>query len=137
METNLFGVLVIGHGSKMPYNKEFVEKVAGEIERTIPGSLVKAGFMCQNEPTLEEALKSFRGTGVREIVVFPLFLERGVHVIEDIPGLLGLEHGKSQGVYGGIKIRYAEPLGADELLVQLACKRISETGLPAGSGKIF
>jgi cation diffusion facilitator family transporter len=126
MENEKFGILIIGHGSKMHYNKEFVESVAEQVSHTIPGAVVKTGFMCQNRPTAEETLESFRGTGIKDIVVFPLFLERGVHVIDDIPELLGLEKGRTQGVCSGFNIRYAEPLGADDLLVRLVGKRIDQ-----------
>lgn len=117
----------------MPYNRQLIEHMSERISNQFPGAVVRAGFMNVNKPTIVEALAEFKGTGVTEIVVFPLFLERGVHVIEDIPGLLGLEHGKSEGQYGGIKVRYAEPLGIDELLVQLVSKRISQACMPTVS----
>lgn len=126
MTVETLGILIVGHGSKLPYNQQLAEQMSEKISARFPGAVVRAGFMNVNRPTIVDALAEFKGSGVKEIVVFPLFLERGVHVIEDIPGLLGLEHGKCEGVYEGIKIRYAEPLGADELIVQLACKRINQ-----------
>jgi sirohydrochlorin cobaltochelatase len=126
MTDEKFGILIAGHGSKMPYNRQLVEKVAEMVSGRIPGAQVRVGFMNADRPTITDALESFKGTGVKDIVVFPLFLERGVHVIDDIPGLLGLEKGRIRGVYAGFNISYAEPLGADELLVGLACKRIGQ-----------
>jgi sirohydrochlorin cobaltochelatase len=129
IENEKFGVLIVGHGSKMPYNKEFAESVAERVSCMIPGALVKTGFMCQNRPTMEEALESLRSSGIKDVVVFPLFLERGVHVIDDIPGVLGLGKGERHGVYSGLNVHYADPIGADELLVRLVCKRVGEARL--------
>lgn len=127
-----YGILVIGHGSSMPYNKDLVEKIAGMVAESLPGTAVRVGFMCRNEPTLKEALQSLRNSGVSGIVVLPMFLEKGVHVVEDIPGLLGLKDGRKDGACDGIKVIYADPLGADDLIAKLARKRIDEACEPRG-----
>lgn len=132
VKTETYGILVIGHGSSMQYNQEFIEKMGNMLSESMPGAIVKVGFMCKNSPTVEEALDGFSGCGVDGIVVLPMFLEKGVHVMEDIPGILGLKDGRKYGMYKGMKVIYADPLGADELLVRLACKRISQACVPYG-----
>ena len=132
VKTENYGILVVGHGSSMPYNREFIEKVGSMLSESMPGAIVKVGFMCKNSPTVDEALDSFSGSGVDGIVVLPMFLEKGVHVLEDIPGILGLEGGRKNGTYNGMKVIYADQLGADELLVRLAGKRISQACMPYG-----
>ena len=52
-----------------------------------------------------------------------------------MPGLLGLEKGRTQGTCDGLNIRYAEPLGADDLLVRLVCKRIGQANTSASVDK--
>jgi len=39
------GILLVGHGSKLPYNKELVEETAEHIARRYPDFVVKCGFM--------------------------------------------------------------------------------------------
>ena len=126
MESEKFGLLVVGHGSSMPYNKQLIEEVAAKIAKRMPGAVARTGFMNINQPTIKDGLDSFKGTGIHRIVVFPLFLARGVHTTEDVPRLIGLKQGQNRISYDGYDIVYADPLGADDLIAELSCRRISE-----------
>jgi sirohydrochlorin cobaltochelatase len=126
METEKFGLLVVGHGSSMPYNRELIEEIASRIGRRMPGAVVRVGFMNINKPSIKDGLDSFRGTGVRRIVVFPLFLARGVHTTEDVPRLIGLGEGQKRITYNGYDIVYADPLGPDDMIAELSCTRIRQ-----------
>jgi sirohydrochlorin ferrochelatase len=121
-----FGLLVVGHGSSLPYNRQLITDVADMLSRKMPGAVTRIGFMNINKPTIKDGLDSFKGTGVKRIVVFPLFLARGVHTTEDVPGLIGLGEGQRRIAYDGFDIVYADPLGADDLLAELSAKRIRE-----------
>jgi sirohydrochlorin cobaltochelatase len=124
MNNEKFGLLVVGHGSSLPYNKELIESVASMISYKMPGVVTRVGFMNINKPTIKDGLDAFNGTGVKKIVVFPLFLARGVHTTEDVPNLIGLKEGMKRINYNGYDIVYADPLGADDLIAELSCKRI-------------
>ncbi len=126
MDSEKFGLLVVGHGSSMPYNKELIEQIAAKISKRMPGAVVRTGFMNNNRPSIQDGIDSFKGTGVRRIVVFPLFLARGVHTTEDVPRLIGLREGQKRIAYNGYDIVYADPLGPDDLIAQLSCARIGE-----------
>ncbi len=126
MDKEKFGLLVVGHGSSMPYNKEMIEQIAAKIAKRMPGAVARVGFMNINKPTIKDGIDSFKGTGVRRIVVFPLFLARGVHTTEDVPRLIGLKDGQKRISYDGYDIVYADPLGPDDLIAQLSCARIGE-----------
>ncbi len=126
MENEKFGLLVVGHGSSMPYNKQMIEEIAAKISRRLPGAVTRTGFMNINRPTIKDGIDSFRGTGVRKIVVFPLFLARGVHTTEDVPRLIGLQEGQKKISYDGYDIVYADPLGPDDLIAEISCRRIGE-----------
>ena len=80
------GMLLVGHGSTMPYNQELVEKTAEFIRAKNPGYIVKCGFMNMNKPTIRESLDAFRHEPIDALVVVPLFLAKGVHIEKDIPG---------------------------------------------------
>ena len=55
--TERIGILAIGHGSKLPYNKEVVTQIADYIAQKHTNVVVRTGFMENSEPTLEEAIK--------------------------------------------------------------------------------
>jgi sirohydrochlorin cobaltochelatase len=124
-----FGLLVVGHGSSLPYNKQLIQDVADMLSEKMPKAVTRIGFMNINKPSIKEGLESFKGTGIKKIVVFPLFLANGVHTTEDVPGLIGLGQGQKRIAYNGFDIVYADPLGADELIAELSARRIKEAYL--------
>jgi sirohydrochlorin cobaltochelatase len=120
------GLLLVGHGSKLPYNKELVEETARLIGSRRPEFVVRCGFMSMNAPSVKESLADFRKDDVDAIIVVPLFLARGVHINRDIPAVLGLAEGSSRGTFqknhASIPLVYAEPIGVDPLLADLMLK---------------
>ena len=120
------GLLLVGHGSSLPYNKQLVEDTARMVSRKEPGYLVKCAFMNLNKPTITEALEEFTREDVDTVVVVPLFLAKGVHINKDIPGVLGLSEGSFRGCLrkngSEIPLIYADPIGSDPLLAELMLK---------------
>ncbi len=123
------GILVLGHGSTLPYNRELVESLAQIIRKNYSGP-VRTAYLNMNEPRIQEGLKSFEGTNVTRIVALPLFLAHGVHTREDIPRELGVDEKNRRGFVniGGedVEVICAEPLGVDECIATLACRRAEE-----------
>ena len=123
---NRKGLLLVGHGSKLPYNKELVEETARLIGSRRPEFVVRCGFMSMNTPSVEDALADFRKDDVDAIVVVPLFLAKGVHINRDIPQILGLPEGSCRGSFqknhASIPLVYADPIGTDPLLADLMLK---------------
>lgn len=120
------GLLLVGHGSKLPHNKELVESTAALIAEKNNGYIVKSGFMSMNEPSVEDSMQAFSGEDIDLLVVVPLFLAKGVHILKDIPGILGLGEGEKRGVLTlngkAIPLVYADPIGGDPLLAELMLK---------------
>jgi sirohydrochlorin ferrochelatase len=120
------GMLLVGHGSKMPYNQELVEKTAAFIKAKNDGYIVKCGFMNMNKPTIRESLEEFRHEPIEALVVVPLFLAKGVHIEKDIPGEIGLAEGVKKGSFvlngKSVPLLYADPIGSDPLLAELMIK---------------
>lgn len=129
MQNNI-GILVLGHGSSLPYNKEVVSAVADMIAKNNENMVVKTAFLNIDTPTLQEGLKSFEGTGVNKIVALPCFLAHGVHTMQDIPRVLGIKEGDNRTVtiIGGdnIELVYAKPLGADPHIASIAYERVMD-----------
>lgn len=120
----------MGHGSKLPYNKELIETTAELIARKTNEYIVKPGFMSINTPTVEEQLEAFRKENIEMLVVVPLFLARGVHIDKDIPEILGLPEGSRRGEFQlngkTIPLVYANPIGSDPLLAELMLKNAAD-----------
>jgi sirohydrochlorin cobalto/nickelchelatase len=127
--TEKLGILAIGHGSKLPYNKEVVTQIADYIARKHSDVIVRAGFMENSEPSLKVAIEGFSGTGVTKIAAVPVFLASGVHITKDIPQILNLDE-KGCGTLEidgkAVPLCYAKPIGADELVADLVFKRVQE-----------
>ncbi|MDD1719266.1 MAG: sirohydrochlorin nickelochelatase [Methanoregulaceae archaeon] len=120
------GMLLVGHGSKMPYNKELIEHTGRLIAEKNAEFIVKCAFMNMNTPTIDEGLDEFRKEKIDVLVVVPLFLAKGVHITKDIPALLGLPEGAAKGTFrtngSAIPLVYADPIGSDPLLADLMIK---------------
>jgi sirohydrochlorin ferrochelatase len=124
------GMLLVGHGSTMPYNQELVEKTAAMIKEQNTDFIVKCGFMNMNTPTIRDSLKEFRLEPIEALVVVPLFLAKGVHIEKDIPGEIGLAEGTKKGVFSlngrSVPLVYADPIGSDPLLASLMIKNAAK-----------
>jgi len=124
------GMLLVGHGSKLPYNKELIETTAKLIAEKTDDYIVKPGFMSLNTPTVEEQLEAFRSEKIDMLVVVPLFLAKGVHINQDIPEILGLPKGERRGTFQlngkAVPLVYANPIGSDPLLAELMLKNASD-----------
>lgn len=124
------GLLLVGHGSSLPYNQELVEKTAAMIKEKYSDYVVKCGFMNINKPSIKESLDAFRHEPIDALVVVPLFLAKGVHIEKDIPGEIGLPEGTRKGTFAHngktIPMVYAEPIGFDPLLADLMVKNATK-----------
>jgi sirohydrochlorin cobalto/nickelchelatase len=124
------GMLLVGHGSTMPYNQELVEKTAAMIKEQNTDFIVKCGFMNMNKPTIRDSLNEFRHEPIDALVVVPLFLAKGVHIEKDIPGEIGLAEGIKKGVFSlngrSVPLVYADPIGSDPLLASLMIKNAAK-----------
>jgi sirohydrochlorin cobaltochelatase len=120
------GLLLVGHGSKLPHNKELVDSTAALIAAKNKGYIVKSGFMSMNEPSVEDSIRAFADEDIELLVVVPLFLAKGIHILKDIPEILGLDEGKKRGVITingrQLPLLYADPIGGDPLLAELMLK---------------
>lgn len=86
-------LILIGHGSKLPYSKEFLISISDKLKkRNIFEGDIYIGLMEFNTPTIRDALKQAIDSGSKKIIVIPVFLALGTHTTKDIPKLLGLSY---------------------------------------------
>lgn len=124
-----FGILLLGHGSSLPYNKNLVEETANMLRKKHKIT-VHTAFLNRDAPTIQEALKELCNTGVNRVVALPLFLAHGVHTLQDIPAELGMGNGARKTTLkhsnNNVEIFYAEPLGAEPVIAEIAYQRARE-----------
>jgi sirohydrochlorin cobalto/nickelchelatase len=117
------GMLLVGHGSKLPFNKELVESTGKIIADRYPEYIVKCAFMEMSTPSIGQSLDEFRNENIDVLIVVPLFLAKGVHILKDIPELLGLPEGVRKGTFPHndktIPMVYADPIGPAPFLADL------------------
>lgn len=136
-KTAKIGILLVGHGSRLPYGKDVVSQLA-EMYKKNSDCLVEVGFMNISKPSIPSALNKLAKEGAEKIIVTPVFLAHGVHTKQDIPHILGLDEGHEHGhghSHGGEveveeiefkgEIIYTEPLGADARLVDIIKDRVA------------
>ncbi len=127
------GVLLVGHGSRLPYSEEVLKNLA-EIYKKEVGYPVMVGFMNISKPSIPDAVNELSKRGVKKIVVTPVFLAHGVHTKHDIPNILGIDdknehhhphgHQHDEKVEFDGEIIYTEPLGADPRIVKIIKDRV-------------
>jgi len=139
-KTAKIGILLVGHGSRLPYGKDVVSQLA-DMYKENSDYLVEVGFMNISQPSIPTAINKLAKEGVEKIIVTPVFLAHGVHTKQDIPHILGLDdahehsHGHDHGhnheeeeneeiEFDG-EIIYTEPLGADVRLVDIIKDRVA------------
>ncbi len=121
-------VVLIGHGSKLPYNRDVLEELRRRIEMRGIFKVVKVAFMQLNSPSIEETLRTLAKDGMKNIVALPVFLADGAHTTEDIPEKLKVTfEGAWEEIGRDVKIVYGKPIGADERIVDILLDRIKET----------
>ena len=97
------GILLVTHGSRLNYNKEFATELYNKFEKTCkyPSSF---GFMELCGPSIPESInKLVEENDLERLVVVPVFIAPGMHTTHDIPHILGFleahehEHSHSHG----------------------------------------
>ncbi len=145
-------LVLVGHGSRLPYSKEMVSTIANKIREKNLYDIVEIGMMEFNEPTIPQAIKSAIDKGAKKIIVVPVFLAHGNHTMRDIPKMLGLvKEDENNGhdhhhhhhhphpiddhhhhhhhnfepieLPDDVEIIYKEPLGPDDRIVEIVIER--------------
>ncbi|HJZ10523.1 MAG TPA: sirohydrochlorin nickelochelatase [Acidobacteriota bacterium] len=112
-------LVLIGHGSKLPHNRENLVKLAEILRKKSQFKTVEISFMVRNTPTIPQAIESIVKRGIKKIVLVPAFLAAGVHTEQEIPEMIGLKGEESAFKARGIELLYGEPLGADERIADI------------------
>ncbi len=136
------GILLVTHGSRLNYNKEFATALYNKFEKTcdLPSSF---GFMELCGPSIPESINKLADENdIDRLVVVPVFIAPGMHTTHDIPHILGFleehEHSHSHDhadhdhvhdltpVDFDGEILYPEPIKADDILIDILADMVNE-----------
>lgn len=112
-------VLIVAHGSREKSAQQEFKRLVGKYRKRHPGWKISHAFLELAEPSIPQALESL-AVSSQEIQVLPLFLFVAKHVRKHIPEILAAfrkNHPK-------VKIKLAQPLGADEKLLDILDRRV-------------
>ena len=139
-----FGVLLISHGSSLPYAEETFKEIAKKyIAKTNYNTEV--GYMKVAEPSISKAIDNLleKNNNITRIIAMPVFLAPGIHTNIDIPIILGLDPKEidprcpdgnypkdhylksSESINFHGEIDLLESIGPDPMLIDIINKRIS------------
>ncbi len=112
------GIMIVGHGSRSKEaREEFAEIVEGFRKET--GMEAEGCFMEISPPFIPETIQRMYSQGIHEITVVPCFLFSGIHISEDIPGILAVEKNR----YTDLRIAMAQPIGCHGGVVDILRER--------------
>lgn len=126
------GVILLGHGSRIPEANEHLRQLAEQVGALLKGMSVEACYMVYANPSLSEGVARMVKEGISRIIVAPIFLSNGLHVQQDIPEELR----RIRETYPEVELIYTSNLGADRRIAEIIVERILEVapgGLSAGS----
>jgi sirohydrochlorin ferrochelatase len=108
-------LLLAAHGTRSPAGTATTRALADAIAAARPDVPVALCFLDVAEPSLAAALDDLRDT---DVVVVPLLLSAGYHVITDIPAV----------VAGRPRVRVAPHLGPDPAVIAAVADRLTQAG---------
>jgi len=124
-------MVLIGHGSTLPYNREVVIALSRMIRSMNRWDEVSYCFLEIEPPSIEEVLDDVCQDGAIQTIVFaPVFIASGAHIQRDIPRALKMPEGGSltQRTIRGVKRRIllSGPIGADKELASIIERKATE-----------
>ncbi len=138
------GILLVTHGSRLNYNKEFATELYNKFEKTcdFPSSF---GFMELCGPSIPESINKLADENdIERLIVVPIFIAPGMHTTHDIPHILGFleahehehhhhDHGHGHDHSHDLtpvefdgEILYPEPINADDILIDILVDMANE-----------
>ena len=99
------GVILLGHGSRVPDAGKNMEKVAAALKERYGYAIVEVCYLSRLGPHFPEAFEQCIAGGAREIIVIPYFLHDGLHLVLDIPEMMqevAAKHPQVRVVLGAI-----------------------------------
>ncbi|WP_061248061.1 CbiX/SirB N-terminal domain-containing protein [Leptospira alstonii] len=128
---NLFGILIVGHGSRENSSRQEFETFVQGYAALRPEYEINIAYIELAKPDLKTALRGFAKTH-KKILIFPLFLFASNHVKNDIPLILS----DLKEEFPNHRFILAAPLGIHANIINLLSDRSKQTGSASRTGVI-
>ena len=122
------GIIICDHGSRRAQSNDSLKNVAERFATRFAADceIVEPAHMELAMPDIGTAYAACVERGATHVVVLPLFLARGKHWTRDIPSLTS----QAAAGFPGTTYQISEPLGIDDLLLDLLKKRFDADDQP-------
>ena len=117
------GVIVLAHGSKVRTGNEGLFTIVEMLRAMGKWDMVEPGFLQLAKPGLTEVVEVLVDRGAKRVVVMPLLLFSGSHVLRCIPEDINNERKK----FPEVEFCYAKNIGADERIAMIVADRVEES----------
>jgi sirohydrochlorin cobaltochelatase len=107
------GIILFGHGSRSAEYVRPFERIQAAMRVRQPGTVVELGFLELTRPSFDESIESLVGRGAKHVVVVPVFIGPGRHVLKDLPQLA--VHAMDR--HPGLAISLAAPVGEAQQVI--------------------
>jgi sirohydrochlorin ferrochelatase len=121
-------IIIVDHGSRSADSNTLLNEVTRRFANRFAErfAIVEPAHMELAAPTIAQAYFRCISRGATRIIVCPMFLGRGKHWSVDIPE----QTAEAARQFPFVEYQIAEPLGADNLLLELLAKRVFESLAP-------
>jgi len=122
------GIIICDHGSRRAQSNDSLREIAERFANRFAHDckVVEPAHMELAMPDIASAYTTCVNRGAEHIIVLPLFLAKGKHWTRDIPSLTSQVAAR----FPQTSYQIAEPLGIDDLLLDLLKKRLDTNDQP-------
>ena len=115
-------LIILAHGSRRKESNEEIKELANNVKNIAQDKfdLIKYAYLEVVNPNLHNAIDDVIDAGVKEVIVFPYFLNSGNHVVRDIPAMVETARGK----YPDCNFKITECIGMYKGIPELILQQI-------------
>ena len=107
-------LILFAHGARDPEWANPMRRVQAAIRQRLISVPVELAFLEFMTPTLPDCASQLIAQGARKIVVLPMFIARGGHLKNDLPGIVEV----LRSTYPKVEFSLGGAIGEDESVVQ-------------------
>jgi sirohydrochlorin ferrochelatase len=100
-------VVLLGHGSREPAARQYFLDLAEAVAEPSGSEIVEPAFLELCGPSFAETMATCAAHGAERVVVVPVFLHPGRHVVRDVPRLVD----EARAAYPRMEVLLAASLG--------------------------
>lgn len=120
------GIVVLGHGSRFSVGEanQVIMDVAYQVKEMLGTPVLEVAFMNKKSmrQSLADAITRVVEQGVDKVIIAPLFITRGMHMVMDVPA--EIEAAKER--YKNVEFILAGHIGADYRIARIITERVRE-----------